>query len=185
MTRSKLVLADLRPGRGVEADDLAEDGRALLHDDDELSGRRVEGEVEGARRAQDASRAATEIKLAAEKAAEETLAAASRTAREAEERAAELDAQRRRIERQSAESIEKAARLESSATAAEEQLAELRGKAESLAAGVAAELGRLLAEGGLSGEVSAGGARRVVRGGAVELGAGDPAARAWAAHAPT
>ena len=38
---------------------------------------------------------------------------------EAEERAAELDAQRRRIERQSAESIEKAARLESSATAAE------------------------------------------------------------------
>ena len=47
-----------------------------------------------------------------------------------------------------------------------------------LAAGVAAELGRLLAEGGLSGEVSAGGARRVVRGGAVELGAGDPAALA-------
>ncbi|MDI9548643.1 MAG: hypothetical protein QM346_13695 [Chloroflexota bacterium] len=57
---------------------------------------------------------------------------------EAEERAAELDAQRRRIERQSAESIEKAARLESSATAAEEQLAELRGKAESLAAELAA-----------------------------------------------
>ena len=47
-----------------------------------------------------------------------------------------------------------------------------------LAAGVAAELGRLLAEGGLAGEVSAGGARRVVRGGAVELGAGDPAALA-------
>ncbi len=49
-----------------------------------------------------------------------------------------------------------------------------------LAAGVAAELGRLLAEGGLSGEVSAGGARRVARGGAVELGAGavDPVALA-------
>jgi len=49
-----------------------------------------------------------------------------------------------------------------------------------LAAGVAAELGRLLAEGGLSSDVSAGGARRVVPGGAVELGAGaaDPAALA-------
>ena len=49
-----------------------------------------------------------------------------------------------------------------------------------LAAGVAAELGRLLAEGGLSSDVSAGGARRAVRGGAVELGAGaaDPAALA-------
>ena len=54
-----------------------------------------------------------------------------------------------------------------------------------LAAGVSAELGRLLAEGGLAGEVSAGGARRAVSGtpragGAVELGAGaaDPAALA-------
>ena len=54
-----------------------------------------------------------------------------------------------------------------------------------LAAGVSAELGRLLAEGGLSGELSAGGARRAVSGtpragGAVELGAGaaDPAALA-------
>ena len=49
-----------------------------------------------------------------------------------------------------------------------------------LAAGVAAELGRLLAEGKLSSDVSAGGARRVARGGAVELGAGaaDPAALA-------
>ena len=55
-----------------------------------------------------------------------------------------------------------------------------------LAAGVSAELGRLLAESGLAGEVSAGGARRAVSGtpraggGAVELGAGaaDPAALA-------
>jgi len=49
-----------------------------------------------------------------------------------------------------------------------------------LAAGVAAELGRLLAEGGLSSDASAGGVRRAVRGGAVELGAGaaDPAALA-------
>ena len=47
-----------------------------------------------------------------------------------------------------------------------------------LAAGVAAELGRLLAEGGLSGELSAGGARRLARGGAVELGAADPASLA-------
>ena len=46
--------------------------------------------------------------------------------------------------------------------------------------GVSAELGRLLAEGGLSSDVSAGGARRAVRGGAVELGAGaaDPVALA-------
>ena len=49
-----------------------------------------------------------------------------------------------------------------------------------LAAGVSAELGRLLAEGGLSSDVSAGGARRAMRGGAVELGTGaaDPAALA-------
>lgn len=49
-----------------------------------------------------------------------------------------------------------------------------------LAAGVAAELGRLLAEGGLSGDLSVGGARRVARGGAVELveGAADPVALA-------
>ena len=55
-----------------------------------------------------------------------------------------------------------------------------------LAAGVSAELGRLLAEGGLAGELSAGGARRAVSGtpraggGAVELGAGaaDPVALA-------
>ena len=47
-----------------------------------------------------------------------------------------------------------------------------------LAAGVSAELGRLLAEGGLGSELSAGGARRAVRGGAVELGAADPAALA-------
>ena len=49
-----------------------------------------------------------------------------------------------------------------------------------LAAGASAELGRLLAEGGLSGDLSAGGARRTARGGAVELGAGaaDPVALA-------
>ena len=49
-----------------------------------------------------------------------------------------------------------------------------------LAAGVSAELGRLLAEGGLGSELSAGGARRAARGGAVELGAGaaDPVALA-------
>ena len=49
-----------------------------------------------------------------------------------------------------------------------------------LAAGVSAELGLLLAEGGLAGDVAAGGARRALRGGAVELGAGtaDPAALA-------
>jgi len=47
-----------------------------------------------------------------------------------------------------------------------------------LAAGVSAELGRLLAEGGLGSELSAGGARRAVRGGAVELGAADPVALA-------
>ena len=55
-----------------------------------------------------------------------------------------------------------------------------------LAAGVSAELGRLLAEGGLAGDVAAGGARRAVSGtpraggGAVELGAGaaDPVALA-------
>lgn len=47
-----------------------------------------------------------------------------------------------------------------------------------LAAEVSAELGRLLAEGGLSSDVSAGGARRAIAGGAVELGAGDPVALA-------
>ena len=49
-----------------------------------------------------------------------------------------------------------------------------------LAAGVAAELGRLLAGGRLAGDVSAGGAPRVARGRAVECGAGaaDPAALA-------
>jgi hypothetical protein len=49
-----------------------------------------------------------------------------------------------------------------------------------LAAGVSAELGLLLAEGGLAGDVAAGGARRALRGGVVELGAGaaDPAALA-------
>ena len=49
-----------------------------------------------------------------------------------------------------------------------------------LAAGVSAELGRLLAEGGLAGDVAAGGARRALRGGVVELSAGaaDPAALA-------
>jgi hypothetical protein len=49
-----------------------------------------------------------------------------------------------------------------------------------LAEGVAAELGRRLAESGLVGDLSAGGARRAARGSAVELGAGaaDPAALA-------
>jgi hypothetical protein len=49
-----------------------------------------------------------------------------------------------------------------------------------LAAAVSAELGRLLAEGGLSSDLSIGGARRAVHGGAVELGEGatDPVALA-------
>ena len=50
-----------------------------------------------------------------------------------------------------------------------------------LAAGVSAELGRLLAESGLAGDVAAGGARRAMRGGAVELGAGAAAPVALAA----
>jgi len=47
-----------------------------------------------------------------------------------------------------------------------------------LGAAVAAELGRLLAEGGLATEWRGGGARRAVRGGAVDAAAGGPDALA-------